>query len=309
MEDKATFIISLDTEMLWGFVVNPANKHLPIVKEKGDHYREIIDFLLNLFERYRIPATWAFVGHLFLDHCKKEDGIPHKNMPRFRGDWYDLDPCTNIYKDPLWYGRDILDKVLSSPVEHEIGYHSFSHVPFTECSREVAQAEVDEGIRLAEEFGIELKSFVFPQNRVAHVDILKQNGFRIFRGRNSVHGNINQRFITRYFNGALDKTVALSVEPKWRNGIWEISSSMFFCDPRYHFTLLPRAKIGLEMAIRQKKVFHIFLHPHNLLVYDALKKDLEKFLAYASKRRAQGKLDITTMGEFAARLNGEKHEE
>ena len=45
------------------------------------------------------------MGHLFLDHCEKEDGIPHKNMPRFKEDWYSCDPCSDIKRDPLFYGR------------------------------------------------------------------------------------------------------------------------------------------------------------------------------------------------------------
>ena len=65
--------------------------------------------------------------------------------------------------------------------------------------------------------------------------------------------------------------IAPPVEPKWMDGIWEIPSSMFFCDPQIKFSVLTRAKIGLYRAIRAKKVFHVFLHPHNLLMYPSLK--------------------------------------
>jgi hypothetical protein len=61
--------------------------------------------------RWERIATWAIVGHLFLDHCEKEDGIPHKDMPRFTDGWYSCDPCTGIHKDPLYYGRDIIEKI------------------------------------------------------------------------------------------------------------------------------------------------------------------------------------------------------
>jgi peptidoglycan/xylan/chitin deacetylase (PgdA/CDA1 family) len=115
------------------------------MKSDGKNVRGCIDTLLNLFEQHKIPATWAVVGHLFLDHCEKEDGIPHKDMPRSKEDWYSSDPCTDIKRDPLYYGKDIVEKILSNRIEHEISYHSFSHVAFSECSKEVAEAEIKEG--------------------------------------------------------------------------------------------------------------------------------------------------------------------
>ena len=175
--DQPTFIISLDTELIWGYVAYPSLKEVSLMKSDDKKVRGCIDILLNLFKKHNIPATWAVVGHLFLDHCECEDGIPHKDMPRFKDDWYSTDPCTDIQKDPLYYGRDIVDKILSNRIEHEIGYHSFSHVVFSECSRKVAEAEIKMVNKLAKEFGITLKSFVFPENKVGHIDVLRENGF------------------------------------------------------------------------------------------------------------------------------------
>ncbi|HJH26326.1 MAG TPA: hypothetical protein C5S37_06005 [Methanophagales archaeon] len=200
--EQPIFIISLDTELIWGIVHTDVDASLLINDKK--QCRGAIDTLLNIFEKHNIPATWAVVGHLFLDHCEKEDGIPHRSMPRFKDDWYSCDPCTDIQRDPLFYGKDIIEKILSSSVRHEIGYHSFSHVIFSECIREVAEAEIKEGIKLAKEFGVTLKSFVFPQDKIGHLDILKENGFRIYRSRIFKRGNMNQRVPIRKFNGAID---------------------------------------------------------------------------------------------------------
>ena len=301
--DNPIFIISLDVESIWGYISEPTNKAISLMKNDGNKVRGCTDILLNLFGKHNIPATWAVVGHLFLDHCECEDGIPHKNMPRFKEDWYSTDPCTDIQKDPLYYGTDIVEEILSNRIEHEIGYHSFSHVIFSECSREVAEAEIKEGVRLAKEFGITFKSFVFPENKIGHVDILKENGFKIYRGENLTRGNINQNILIRKFNGGIDKMIAPPTEPKWMDGIWKIPSSMYFCDPQIKFSVLPRAKIGLYMALISKKVFHIFLHPHNLLLYPSLKDDLDKFLALVSKKRGEGKIEVMTMGEFGEILN------
>lgn len=119
-----TFIISLDVELLCGIINDPESrskkKHINLLNNDDTKGRGCIDVLLNILERHNIPATWAIVGHLFLDHCKKEDGIPHKDMPRFKPDWYSADPCTDLQKDPLYYGRDIVEKILSNRIEHEI---------------------------------------------------------------------------------------------------------------------------------------------------------------------------------------------
>ena len=189
---KSVFILSLDTELIWGYVAYPSLKEVSLMTNDDKKVRGCIEILLNLFKKHNIPATWAVVGHLFLDHCECEAGIPHKDMPRFKENWYSTDPCTDIQKDPLYYGTDIVEKILSNRIEHEIGYHSFSHVIFSECSREVAEAEIKMSDKLAKEFGITLKSFVFPENKIGHVDVFKENGFKIYRGENLECGNMNQ---------------------------------------------------------------------------------------------------------------------
>ena len=306
---KPTFIISLDMELIWGYTAYPSSNAISLMKNDDKKVRGCIETLLNLFEKHNISATWAVVGHLFLDHCEYEDGMPHKDMPRFKEDWYSADPCTDIQRDPLYYGKDIVENILSNRIEHEIGYHSFSHVIFSECSREVAEAEIKEGVKLANEFGITLKSFVFPENKIGHVDILKENGFKIYRCENLGRYDLNQSFLIRKFNGGIDKMIAPPTEPKWMDGIWKIPSSMYFCDPQIKFSVLPKAKIGLYRAIRSKKVFHIFLHPHSLLVYPSLKDDLDKFLGIVAKRRDEGKIAVMMMGEFAEGLKRKNKDE
>lgn len=305
---KPIFIISLDLELLWGLINakdKSAKKIINILLNNKDKVRKGIDMLLSIFEKYRIPATWATVGHLFLDHCEKIDGIPHKHMPRPRPDWYDKDPCTNINKDPLFYGKDIIEKIISSNIEHEIGYHSFSHVIFPECSREVCEAEIREGIKLAKEFGIKLNSFVFPENKVAHVDILKKYGFKIYRGRVATRYDKDQNIILRLIYGSFHTFVAYPVEPEWKDGIWEIKSSMLFFHPYFgSHTLLFKAKHGIDRAIKTRRVFHIHMHPHDIVLCRSLIFSLEKLLKYVAKRRDEGKLLVMTMGQLATIMGG-----
>lgn len=294
--DQPVFIISLDTELIWG---PTKSEYRNLLRKNKEAVRESIDVLINILERYQIPATWAVVGHLFLDSCEKESCLTHKNMVEFgyRKDWYE-DPYTDIDRDPLFYGTDIIKKILSSSIDHEIGYHSFSHVVFTEITKEVAEGELSEAKKIEKEWGIKFKSFVFPRNEIAHLDVLKEHGFTIYREKNAGRYNPMRSVFIHKFQGAVDKVIAPPVEPEWRDGIWGIQSSMCFYDPQIKSSVLLRAKIGLYRAIRSKKVFHIFLHPHNLLMYPSLKDDLDKFLALVAKKRDEGKIEVMTMSEF-----------
>nr|MDO8044213.1 polysaccharide deacetylase family protein [Candidatus Baldrarchaeota archaeon] len=303
--DSPVFIFSLDFELIWG-AINPPKPDYNLLtflkKAGGVKLRACISFLLNTFEKYNVPVTWATVGHLFLDPLDCEKQYLHVCSSRyiygknFFADLFEEDPS-------LFCGGDIVEEILSSPVGHEIGYHSFSHSLFTEIPREDADMEIKRGLELAREFGLNLKSFVFPGNKIAHVDLLKKYGFKIYRGKTSGRYNFEQPPLYRKVNGTIDKIVASPVLPIWEDGIWSISSSMFFCDPQIPISLLLRSRIGLERAIRSRKVFHIFIHPWNLLCYGSLRRDLTIFLKWLSRKRDKGKIEVMTMGDFADYLN------
>jgi len=305
--DKAVFIISLDVELLWGLspFIPTDNKYLSSLADDPERGRGAVDFLLSAFEKYDIPATWAMVGHLFLDHCSEDEGIAHRTMPRFRNDWYNRDPCTNVATDPWYYGKDIVEKVTSNPIKHEIGYHSFSHVPFSECSREVAEAEIKEGIKVASELGIVLRSFVFPINLVGHVDVLRENGFEIYRGAHAIAwGSKPGGHPILKILGLHNLLIAPPVEPRYEDGIWETDSSTIFIHFGFPFSLLvSRTKIGIYWAIRSKKIFHLYLHPHNFVAWPSLAGNLDKLLAFVAAKRDEGKIEVMTMGGLASYLN------
>lgn len=296
------FIISLDFELLWGHVAYSEAEAVSLMNNDARKGRGATDCLLGLFERYNIPATWATVGHLFLDHCVKKDGLPHPEMPRFNKGWYSWDPCTDLSRDPLYYAKDVVEKIMASKAGHEIGYHSFSHVNFSECSPEVAEAELKAGQELAQQLGITFKSLVFPENAIGHVDLLKKYGYQIYRGKYLRRYHPDQNRLLRYVNGAIDRYAAPTTEPLWRDGIWEIPSSLFFFDRRFAPTLLFRARRGIDSAIRSKRVFHVYLHPYNLLMDASLPHKLEELLSYVARKRDQGKLRVLTMGQLAELL-------
>lgn len=261
---KTYFIISMDIELKYGYHFYPQHKMYRILqKEEYKAIKAIYD-LLNLFEKYNIPVTWAVIGRLFLEH------------------------------------PEIIEKILSSPIGHEIGYHSFSHIRFSECTSETAEDEIKEGVKLAKDFGITLRSFVFPENKIEHLDILRKYGFQIYRGANLAGKNVGKILPIRLVNFALSKIVPPPVEPIWKNGILEIPSSMMFYDTLFPHTLVLRAKMGIKKAIKEKKIFHIFMHPEDLMLEPTLFNKLEKVLKFVARNRQENKLEVITMGDLVS---------
>lgn len=301
--NKPVFIISLDTELAWGFILHPQHRDLALLQSDPERTREAINLLLNLFEQYDIPATWAVVGHLFLDANDTQKSF-HQEMPQFKEGWIDWEIYDTLRSNSLYYGKDMVERILASHVKHEIGLHGFFHIPFSQCSREVANAEIEKGIKAANNLGIILQSFVFPGNYVGHVDTLKKYGFQIYRGKDLRWWSKDQKSLIRKFDSAAHTIIGTPASLSYNSGIWETSGSIF-CDPQLPFTIPWRARLGLYRAIQSKEVFHIWLHPWNLLLYKRLKKDLEEFLALVAQKRDEDKLQVMTMGELASYLNQE----
>ena len=184
-QTPGTFVLSLDTELAWGAI------HRGGYAGREDHFdrtRFVVSELLTMLERYEISATWAIVGHLFLDSCSPVNGVKHPEITRSNHDltehdWFDRDPCSNVDEQPFWYGADIVRQIAESPVQQEIGCHNFSHlIVDAECSREAFESELRACRRAAEGWNTSLRSFVFPRNVIGHLDVLAYNGFVAFRG-------------------------------------------------------------------------------------------------------------------------------
>jgi len=327
---KGTFLLSVDVELAWGIVVvgEVREKHLKPVRG----VREAIDPLLKIIGRYEIPTSWAIVGHLFLDRCEYR-GRPHPEMPRpsyswFRGDWYKYDPCSDIESDPLWYGKDIVGKILDfaekSSAEQDICCHSFSHPIFglSGCSEELAEAEISKSLDVMRDCGISPKVFVFPLGSVGHLNVLREKGFVAFRGgipelvqRYANLGSGVERLFRRYLTFGMEflsyyflLPPSVAVPRQVLPGLWEVPGSMSFGKKRNvpMRLVVSKVKRGIERAIREKKCFHLFTHLHNFGVDSVvLLREFENVLAFADKKRKEGKLQMATMKGLQIMLEGD----
>lgn len=195
---SSVVLISADFELAWAWRYSKGfsdSYNESLIKARQE--RKNVPKIVSLCERFNIPITWATVGHLFLDSCKKESGKVHPEMPRldhfenqywkFEGeDWYEYDPCSDFESDPEWYCPDLIRQIKESPVEHEMACHTFSHIDCRDgiCSPELMRAELRKCKELAEKEGFNLSSFVHPGHTIGNLDILKEEGFTNFRTDN-----------------------------------------------------------------------------------------------------------------------------
>jgi hypothetical protein len=329
---RGVFIISLDLELAWGLFDLWGSSDTNVPRSCYDRYLQtrevVIDALLRLFHGYQVSATWAIVGHLFLDHCEATDGVKHPDMPRpthgwFKHDWYAWDPASTVERDPAWYGRDIVEKIMAAEPPQDIGCHSFSHVIFGDkgCSAQVAEAEIAKCVALAQEMGINPKSFVFPRNQEGHYQTLKNYGFSCYRTAQPGWVNIlrgqAQRW-AKFCNDMLGLSPPCAVVEEKLPGLWSISASAYYRPAHGGANIIPmRSRVrqsikGITKAIDTGGIFHLCLHPSGLgLKTEPLIGGLERILQYADRKRKEGKLDLLSMAQLAeplktaGRLNGE----
>jgi peptidoglycan/xylan/chitin deacetylase (PgdA/CDA1 family) len=291
------FTISLDFELIWGTLDKP--KHTRFRRLCTIEREEVIDRLLQLFTEYRISATWCTVGHLFLDR-DHDAGIRSTEADA-----------------PIFYGRDLIDRIRNCPVPQEVGSHTFSHRIFDDplCTRPVADEELAASTRIAAEIGLRMTSFAFPRNRIAHLDLLPKHGFTSFRGQDARwYARTGHR---RWFHRAghlLDMfcaTTPTPVLPVWHEeGIWEIPGSMLFTPSHGFRRIVPararvhRARKGLLSAAESKKIFHLWFHPTDVVVRkEAMLDGLRQILEAANELRDAGRLSILNMSEISGLLN------
>jgi peptidoglycan/xylan/chitin deacetylase (PgdA/CDA1 family) len=314
--EQGVFTISIDFELIWGTLDLFGREGFQRACEL--ERKLVIDRLLDLFVEFNIPATWCVLGHLLLDHCMPEDGLKHPEIVRpshswCAGDWFDNDPGGNEESAPLFFGRSLIEKIRVCPVPQEIGGHSFSHVIFGDagCSRETAESEVWACLQAGRDLGIEMRSFAFPRNQVGHLDVLKENGFLNYRGPEPdwFEGKRWPTVVKRlgHLWDVLVATEPPVVLPQRTDvGLWNIPGSMIYFPMHGLRRYIPvsrrvrRAMKGLNAAVEQRRVFHLWFHPTNFAdETEVMFSGLRSILDRASSLRARNRLTILPMSAIA----------
>jgi peptidoglycan/xylan/chitin deacetylase (PgdA/CDA1 family) len=296
-------VISIDAELGWGFCDYEQPPPSRVAAGRAG-WRTLLDLL----GAHDLPATWAVVGHLFLDDC---DGV-HPELPSVEG-WFDRERTAWLRRPELRFGRDLVAATAGSPVGHELACHSFSHVLFDDArvTREIARAEIEVAVEAARSFGVEFDSFVFPRNRIGHRDLLAAHGFRCYRGLRSRPGGRLRRAGGKVLSAIDPGRVDLVAPRVDEYGLVEVPASLFL----FGFEGWPRrlaASLGTDPVVRQAEhaidrasredgLFHLWLHPNNLRTA----RDVERVravLAHLAARRERTDLTVETMAEVAERV-------
>jgi hypothetical protein len=285
-------LFSMDCELAWGLAHrDPPVERVELMKQDPSNVRDAYRTLVDLYETYEIPATWAFVGHLFYNECDPGAHINGPNVSR-------ADPLSSRNKTPLYYGDDIIQWVLDNNVDHDIGGHAFSHVEFSEVDESVARSELEAMVTAAKEWGIDIDSFVYPMNSVAHEHLLPEFGIQVYRD-----GTLGNNYTLRHGIRpmlARDRQFwsVPSVSPEREaTGLVRIDASRLLHEERFCYLHPMRLRRTLD-RISDGGIVHFAFHPHDLLNYYRLDWVLERVLSVVDEYRNRGEVEPITMADL-----------
>ncbi len=303
-----TVVISIDAELAWGFhdLPDPPENRISRSRWGWSQLRE-------LCESYSIPATWAIVGHLFLEHC---DGYHHDHplgagwFERERTDWADA--------RELRFGTDLIGTLTESDVAHDIGCHTFSHVEFgsEQATQAVAREELALFTAATGAYDLPFTSFIFPRNNIGNRDVVAEWGFSCYRGTQPRRGRNGP--VSRPLAKLSQATVSAPplVQPTVDEyGLINIPASLYLFGFEGRFRRLAesiwadpvvkQAHHGIEQAAQTDEIFHMWLHPNNI-TDEADVRRLEAIWSTLDRERRADRVEIKTMREVAQAVDADR---
>lgn len=245
--EKGMFIISIDVDVgsrelgIMNRGKNDANVNKRISEYRVGELEEMaLPSFVETFNDFEIPVTFAIRGQL-----------------------------TEV-------NGSILELLLKSSVKHDIGAHGYYHREFTNLSRNEAENEFNMISAGMNKFGIVPRSFVFPKNSVAHLDLLEKYGYKCYRS----YGD--------FMNDCM------YIEKQGR--LYNIHPSLYI-DQGASFTFLKKI---LDISIAKRLPFHIWFHLWNFgETKESIQRTINKvfipLFKYAEKKKKSGMLTLETM--------------
>ena len=310
-----SLIISLDFELMWG-----VRDHYTI-EDYGANVlgvRRAIPRMLELFERFRIHATWATVGMLM---CESKDEIltrmpleqPTYNNSNFSNYKYLYEVGDSEEKDKYYFGGSLVNLISSCPFQ-EIGTHTFSHFYCLEPGATEGQFQEDLRVcyQLMRDRGISFQSIVFPRNQYSksHINICKNMGIKSYRGTElswiyETGAQETQHLLRRslrladtYLNMTDHNCIKIS-------STGNVAASRFLRPHSEQLRLmdgLKRRRIlnSMTHAAQTESSFHLWWHPHNFgLNLDSNISFLTAVLEHYKRLHEQHGMQSLSMGEAA----------
>lgn len=283
---KGKLTISIDLELAWGVWDHVTAEDLRMA-EGGE--RPICAALIEMFDRYQVPATWAVVAAL-LDEasCASRPG-----------------------KKACWYAPDIVECLTKAKVAHEIGTHSGRHIYFDTAGATEARDDLAFARDIHRANGLPFKSFVFPRGACGHLELLAGAGLRVcsFADVGWVETARRAGHRTGQVCNLIDKLLPIPPSParaEQCGTLIHIPKSMLLMGRngprRFVMPAVTRTKLrlGLERACRTGGIFHVWFHPSNFYYRrDEQLATLAWFLEHAAQEASRGSIEILTMGSYA----------
>ena len=210
-----------------------------------------------------------------------------------------------------WYAPDVIETITSARVRHDIGSHSGRHIYFDSVGQAEAQDDLGFANDVHRRSGLDQSSFVFPRNKVAHLDLVSDAGFAIYRGTDEAwHERLRARSrVAGRVANLTDKILAIApeaVQPERRGPIVNLPGSMLFLGRnglrRFggHSSLARQLRKGAAAAIQAGATFHLWFHPSNFYHRrDEQFAVFEDFLRHVALAREAGTLAVRPMVTFA----------
>ncbi len=320
--DRGALVISLDFELYWGM------RDCRSVENYGANIRgvhEAIPRLLELFERRRIHATWATVG--MLTFRNRAELMSHLDIVRPNYENPALCPYRYIEEtlsaddsssDPLHFGAHLVDLIARTPGQ-ELGSHTFSHYYTLENHIDSAALAADLAASRAalRPWSDSVRSIVFPRNQYDDTVLKVANdaGLTVYRGNENhwayrpkawseqspaqrvfrlldTYANLSGHHLLDWPGPAADGTVNVPASRFLR----PYSARLAAIDPLKS----RRIARGLESAAREKKIYHLWWHPHNMGINIAENLQfLDRILDRFEKLSETEGMISATMGEIA----------
>lgn len=170
----------------------------------------------------------------------------------------------------------ILEILLKSSVKHDIGAHGYYHREFTNLSRNEAENELKLISVGMKKFGIIPRSFIFPKNSVAHLDLLGKYRYKCYRS----------------YSGFMNDCMYIEKQGQ----LYDIHPSLYI-DQGTSFTFLKKI---LDISIAKKLPFHVWFHLWNFgETKESMERTINKVFVplfkYTKKKEKSGMLTLETM--------------
>jgi peptidoglycan/xylan/chitin deacetylase (PgdA/CDA1 family) len=322
---NSIFVISLDFELYWGLRDKTT---LESYQENLLGARAVIPMLIELFDNYKISATWAIVGLLF--YATQRELIA--NVPLTQPNYVDtsLSPYPHLSaignderSDPFHYAASLIKTIASFPSQ-EIGTHTFSHYYCREQGQtaEEFREDLKAAIQAANQYGLTIKSLVFPRNQVnrEYLSICQEMGLLAYRGNEkSWIYRVDEpdtpyslqralRLLDAYINYSGHN--CYSLQDVARSFPFNIPSSRFLRPYSQRLKFLEPLRLrrilsGMHYTAKRGLIYHLWWHPHNFgsntnenLAF------LKTILKHYLKLRQDYGMQSLSMGDLACQLYG-----